>query len=107
MCEYLTRFHSLGVHCRTGPVVVIRYDLERHILAHIWTVAGARFGRPSRGPSNFEVLCVRFSQLSRKSISDLHAIIDDDDGTFALAVADAVTKHASKSREQWRLELAT
>jgi hypothetical protein len=31
---------------------------------------------------------------------------DDDDGTFALAVADAVTKHASKSREHWRVELA-
>jgi ubiquitin-protein ligase len=30
---------------------------------------------------------------------------DDDDGTFALAVADAVTEHASKSREAWRLEL--
>jgi hypothetical protein len=30
---------------------------------------------------------------------------DDDDGTYALAVADAVAAHASKSREQWRLEL--
>ncbi|KAF8813008.1 hypothetical protein BYT27DRAFT_7181963, partial [Phlegmacium glaucopus] len=30
----------------------------------------------------------------------------DDDGTFALAVADAVDKHASKSRDDWRLELA-
>jgi ubiquitin-protein ligase len=30
---------------------------------------------------------------------------DDDDGTFALAAADAVAEHASKSREQWRLEL--
>ena len=30
---------------------------------------------------------------------------DDDDGTFALDVANAVAKHASKSREQWALEL--
>ena len=34
------------------------------------------------------------------------SISDDDDGTFALAVADAVTEHASKSREDWRIELA-
>ena len=33
-------------------------------------------------------------------------ISDDDDGTFALAVADAVAEHASKSREHWSLELA-
>ena len=30
---------------------------------------------------------------------------DDDDGTFALAAADAVAEYASKSRECWRLEL--
>lgn len=30
----------------------------------------------------------------------------DDDGTFALAVADAVDEHASKNRDGWRLELA-
>jgi hypothetical protein len=30
---------------------------------------------------------------------------DEDDGTYALAVADAVAKHASKSREQWKAEL--
>ena len=29
----------------------------------------------------------------------------DDDGTFALAAADAVAEHASKSRESWKLEL--
>lgn len=29
----------------------------------------------------------------------------DDDGTYALAVADAVAKHASKSRAQWQDEL--
>ncbi|KAJ6599756.1 hypothetical protein DFH09DRAFT_1503902 [Mycena vulgaris] len=29
----------------------------------------------------------------------------EDDGTYALAVADAVTKHASKTRAQWRGEL--
>ncbi len=33
-------------------------------------------------------------------------ISDDDDGTFALAAADAVSEHASKSREHWKLELA-
>jgi len=33
-------------------------------------------------------------------------ISDDDDGTFALAVAEAVDEHASKSRDDWRLELA-
>ena len=33
------------------------------------------------------------------------AISDDDDGTFALAVAEAVLEHASKSRDDWRLEL--
>ena len=33
-------------------------------------------------------------------------ISDDDDGTFALAVADAVDEHALKSRDEWRLELA-
>ncbi|KAJ6627692.1 hypothetical protein B0H10DRAFT_1905503 [Mycena sp. CBHHK59/15] len=31
----------------------------------------------------------------------------DDDGTYALAVADAVKKHASKSRMQWKEELDT
>jgi len=32
-------------------------------------------------------------------------VSDDDDGSFALAAADAVAEHASKSRESWRLEL--
>ena len=31
---------------------------------------------------------------------------DDDDGTYALAVANAVTKHASKTRQQWQIELS-
>ncbi|KAJ7735835.1 hypothetical protein DFH07DRAFT_967025 [Mycena maculata] len=30
---------------------------------------------------------------------------DDDDGTYALAVADAIAKHASKTRRQWQEEL--
>ncbi|KAJ7472962.1 ubiquitin-conjugating enzyme/RWD-like protein [Mycena galericulata] len=29
----------------------------------------------------------------------------EDDGTYALAVAEAITKHAGKTREQWREEL--
>jgi len=37
--------------------------------------------------------------------SNLEIATDDDDGTFALAVAEAVSEHASKSREQWKLEL--
>jgi len=32
-------------------------------------------------------------------------VIDDDDGTYALAVANAVTEHASKSRAAWQKEL--
>jgi hypothetical protein len=32
-------------------------------------------------------------------------ISDDDDGTYALAVAEAVDEHALKSRDDWRLEL--
>jgi len=39
-------------------------------------------------------------------VSLTSGISDDDDGTFALAVADAVDEHASKSRDDWRLELA-
>jgi hypothetical protein len=42
---------------------------------------------------------------SQSGFSDLKVASDDDDGTFALAVADAVVEHASKGREQWRLEL--
>lgn len=30
----------------------------------------------------------------------------DDDGTYALAVANAVTKHASKTRQEWQRELS-
>jgi hypothetical protein len=37
--------------------------------------------------------------------SNFNVASDDDDGTYALAVAEAVIENASKSREQWRLEL--
>jgi hypothetical protein len=44
------------------------------------------------------------STLGRVSLTS--GISDDDDGTFALAVADAVAEHASKCRDDWRLELS-
>ena len=31
-------------------------------------------------------------------------ILDDDDGTYALAVANAVAEHALKTREEWQHE---
>jgi len=48
-------------------------------------------------------LCVENISISGLFLTS--SISDDDDGTFALAVADAVAEHASKSREHWRLEL--
>jgi hypothetical protein len=39
----------------------------------------------------------------RLSVSNI--LIDEDDGTYALAVADAIAAHASKTRAQWRDEL--
>ena len=44
-------------------------------------------------------------EICRGGCPDLRLVPDDDDGTFALAVAEAVFEHASKNREQWRQEL--
>jgi hypothetical protein len=39
------------------------------------------------------------------SLFDVDCRVDDDDGTYALAVANAVAAHASKTREEWKKEL--
>jgi hypothetical protein len=39
------------------------------------------------------------------ALSDAVCHVDDDDGTYALAVANAVVAHAWKTRDQWKKEL--
>jgi hypothetical protein len=39
------------------------------------------------------------------ALSNVVCRVDDDDGTYALAVANAVAAHASKTREEWKEEL--
>jgi hypothetical protein len=39
------------------------------------------------------------------ALSDVVYCVDDDDGTYALAVANAVVVHALKTREEWKKEL--
>ena len=55
--------------------------------------------------ASLKLLCVERT-LAYQACFLTSGISDDDDGTFALAVADEVAEHASKSREHWRLELA-
>jgi hypothetical protein len=83
--------------------VVFRYHPEGNFLAHLWTVVGTRFGESVRGTDVFEILCVENISISGVLLTS--GISDDDDGTFALAAADAAAEYASKSREHWRLEL--
>lgn len=89
--------------------MVIRYHPEGNFLAHLRVVTGTRFGESIGDTGILEILYVEHLNLELRFLNLTFGFsilyTDDDDGTFALAVADAVTEHASKSREDWRLEL--
>ena len=92
---FLTHYliHTLvGLHCWAREVMGLWYHTEGDIQSSLCTATWAWPEQPGGNSGLLEILCVLHSSHPHILMSNFLSL-DDNDGTYALMVANSVTKH--------------